>query len=143
VIDRSAMEATRVNADEFEHLVRSTAPGAERLPFRVTLLERGRAVLTLPFAPEHLRAGGSVSGPTLFMLADTALYAAVLSEIGLSPLAVTTDMTIHFVKKAREEVVAEAMLLRCGRSQAVGTVSLRTTEGVVAHATGTYALPPR
>lgn len=143
MVDRSGMEAARVNADEFEHLVRSTAPGAERLPFRVTSLERGRAVLTLPFAPEHLRAGGSVSGPTLFMLADTALYAAVLSEIGLAPLAVTTDMTIHFLKKARDEVTAEASLLRCGRSQAVGTVVLRSADGVVAHAAGTYALPPR
>jgi uncharacterized protein (TIGR00369 family) len=95
----------------------------------------------VPFSTENLRAGGSLSGPTMFTLADTALYAAVLSEIGLEPLAVTTDMTIHFVKKPRGELLAEAKLLRCGRRQAVGTIELKSAGEIVAHATGTYALP--
>jgi uncharacterized protein (TIGR00369 family) len=135
------MDAPRLTAAEFEELVRSTIPGSVELPFRVTHLERGRAVLELPFSPENLRAGGSLSGPTMFTLADTALYAAVLSEIGLVPLAVTTDMTIHFIRKPRAELVAEAKMLRVGKRQAVGTIELRSGGDVVAHATGTYALP--
>lgn len=135
------MDESRVTAEQFEELIRAFVPDAD-FPVRVRTLERGRAVLTLPFSAERLRPGGSLSGPTLFTLADTALYAAVLSEIGMQPLAVTTDLTIHFLKKPRAGLVAEAKLLRCGKRQAVGTVELRSEDEVVAHATGTYALPP-
>lgn len=135
------MDAPRVTAAEFEELIRSTIPGSKELPFRVVTMARGRAVLELPFSAENLRAGGSLSGPTMFTLADTALYAAVLSEIGLTPLAVTTDMTIHFLKKPRAELIAEAKMLRIGKRQAVGTIELRSAGEIVAHATGTYAVP--
>lgn len=133
--------SSKVTGAEFEALIAHTIPAGRELPFRVVTLERGRAVLELPFSAEHLRAGGSLSGPTMFTLADTALYAAVLSEIGMQPLAVTTDMTIHFVKKPRAELIAEARLLRCGKRQAVGTIELTSAGEIVAHATGTYALP--
>ncbi len=133
----------RITAVEFEELLRLSIPSSAQMPFRVTHLERGRAVLELPFSEAHLRPGGSLSGPTMFTLADTALYAAVLSEIGLVPLAVTTDISIHFVKKPRAGLSAEARLLRCGKRLAVGTVEITSDGEVVAHATGTYALPDR
>lgn len=133
--------ASRVSASEFEELIRATIPLSSAMPFTVATLEKGRAVVDLGFSPEQLRAGGSLSGPTMFTLADTALYAAVLSEIGLVPLAVTTDVSIHFVKKPRAGLRAEAKLLRCGRRLAVGTVEITSEGEVVAHATGTYALP--
>ncbi len=132
---------SRVSASEFEALIRAGIPGSSTLPMSVVSMEKGRAVIELEFASDQLRPGGSVSGPTLFALVDTALYAAVLSEIGLEPLAVTTDVSIHFIKKPRAAVRAEAVLLRCGRLLAVGTVEITSEGEVVAHATGTYALP--
>lgn len=132
---------SRISPLEFETLLRTSMPETAELPFRVIALERGHAVLELPFSEKHLRPGASISGPTMFSLADTALYAAVLSEIGMEPLAVTTDMTIHFVKKPRAALRAEAKLLRRGKRQAVGTIELSSAGEIVAHATGTYALP--
>lgn len=132
---------SRVSASEFEELLRSIIPASSALPFSVVSMERGRAVIDLGFSPEQLRPGGSLSGPTMFTLVDTALYAAVLSEIGPELLAVTTDVSIHFIKKPRAGLRADAKLLRRGRLLAVGTVEITSEGEVVAHATGTYALP--
>ena len=133
--------ASRVSATEFEELLRTTIPLSSGMSFTVAAIEKGRAVVDLAYSPDQLRPGGSLSGPTMFTLADTALYAAVLSEIGMVPLAVTTDLSIHFIKKPRAGLRAEARLLRCGRRLAVGTVEITSEGEVVAHATGTYALP--
>ena len=95
---------------------------------------------------QHLRPGDTVSGPTLMALADVAMYAALLGEIGLVPLAVTTSLNINFLRKPEQkDVVGEAKLLKVGRRLAVGEVSLYS-EGdpqPVAHVTCTYSIPPR
>jgi acyl-coenzyme A thioesterase PaaI-like protein len=80
-------------------------------------------------------------------MATKALYVALLGEIGLVPLAVTTSLTINFLRKpaADKRVVAECKLMKVGRSLAVGEVSLYS-EGVaepVAHVVGTCSIPPR
>ena len=95
---------------------------------------------------KHLRPGDTVSGPTLMALADVAMYAALLGEIGLVPLAVTTNLNINFLRKpAQRDVIGEAKLLKVGRRLAVGEVTLYS-EGdpePVAHVTCTYSIPPR
>ncbi|WP_416885726.1 PaaI family thioesterase [Marinospirillum sp.] len=96
---------------------------------------------------EHLRPGGTVSGPTLMALADVALYIDLLSKIGPVPLAVTTDFTCHFLNKpaAHTAIEAEARLLKLGRRLAIGEVYLYS-EGVdnpVAHVVATYSIPPQ
>ena len=107
----------------------------------------GRAVIRQAVDDAHLRPGGTVSGPTLMALADFALYVAILGEIGIVPLAVTTSLNFNFLRKpaAGADLVAECRLLKCGRSLAVGEVSIRSDGSAdpVAHATGTYAIPPR
>lgn len=92
-----------------------------------------------------LRPGGTVSGPTLMALADVALYAAVLGEIGIVPLAVTTSLTINFMRKppADRAIIGVCKLMKLGKSLAVGEVSLYS-EGLdepVAHVVGTYSIP--
>lgn len=94
----------------------------------------------------NLRPGGTVSGPTMMALADCAIYAAVLREIGLVALAVTTSFNINFLRKpqAGKDIIAECHLLKLGKSLAIGEVSIYS-EGVkdsVAHAVGTYSIPP-
>lgn len=94
----------------------------------------------------HLRPGGTVSGPTMMALADAALYAAILSRIGPVALAVTTSFNVNFLRKpaAEKDIVATCRLLKLGKLLAVGEVSIYSVgeDQVVAHATGTYAIPP-
>jgi uncharacterized protein (TIGR00369 family) len=94
---------------------------------------------------KHLRPGDTVSGPTLMALADVAMYAALLGEIGLIPMAVTTNLNINFLRKpAQRDVIGWAKLLKVGKRLAVGEVTL-FSEGdpePVAHVTCTYSIPP-
>ena len=105
------------------------------------------ATIRQKISDAHLRPGGTVSGPTMMGLADAALYAAILGQIGLVALAVTTNLNINFLRKpdAGKDLIAQCKLIKLGRLLAVGEVSIYS-EGVaapVAHATGTYAIPPK
>ena len=95
----------------------------------------------------HLRPGGTVSGPTIFALADVAMYLAILAMIGPEALAVTTNSSIDFMRKpaAGANLRAEARLLKLGKALAVGDVLIRSegSEDVLARAGMTYAIPPR
>lgn len=103
-------------------------------------------VLRLKVTERHLRPGGTVSGPSLFGLADVAMYLAILARIGPVALAVTTSCSMDFMRKpaAGRDVLAQARVLKLGRSLAVGDVFL-FSEGVpdpVARAGLTYSIPP-
>jgi uncharacterized protein (TIGR00369 family) len=103
------------------------------------------ARLRLKAAPRDLRPGGTVSGASMMALADLAIYAALLGEIGLVPLAVTTSLTMNFLRKPPlADVLAEARLLKVGKSLAFGEILLRSDgeEKLVAHCTSTYSIPP-
>ena len=93
----------------------------------------------------NLRPGGTISGPTMMALADFAIYAAILREVGLVELAVTTSFNINFLKKpeATRDIFAKCNLLKCGKTLAIGEVSI-FSEGIeapFAHAVGTYLIP--
>ncbi len=105
-----------------------------------------RARMRLLSGERHLRPGGTISGPAMFGLADVALYAAILASIGPVGLAVTTSLNINFLRKpAPVDLIGEARLLKLGKRLAVGEVSIFESAGddLVAHATGTYSIPPR
>jgi uncharacterized protein (TIGR00369 family) len=97
---------------------------------------------------EHeLRPGGTVSGPVLMATADVALYVAILAQIGIVPLTVTTSLNINFLRKpaADRDIIGICKLIKLGKTLAVGEVQLYS-EGnadMVAHASGTYAIPPQ
>ena len=98
-----------------------------------------------PVSYEDLRPGGSVSGPSLMTAADVALYVAILGEIGIVPLAVTTNLNMSFLRKpaSDKDLIAECRLIKLGRTLAIGDVFIYS-EGdgqAVAHAVGTYAIP--
>jgi len=94
---------------------------------------------------KNLRPGGTISGPAMMTLADYALYVAVLSVAGKVPLAVTTNLSINFLRKPEiGDLVSETRLLKAGKRLCVGEVTI-FSEGVdepVAHVTGTYSVPP-
>mgnify|MGYP000680331000 FL=1 len=94
----------------------------------------------------HLRPGGTVSGPSMFALADVSVYLAVLAMIGPEALAVTTGCSMDFMRKpaAGTDMIARCRLLKLGRVLAVGDVLLYS-EGMdepVARASMTYSIPP-
>lgn len=99
----------------------------------------------LRVSERHLRPGGTVSGPSLFMLADAGFYLALLSRIGRVPLAVTTNASVDFMRKpvADRDVLGAAELFKLGRRLAVGQVLMRSegTDDIVCRASLTYAIP--
>ena len=96
---------------------------------------------------EELRPGGTVSGPVLMAVADVALYVAILGEIGLVPLAVTTNLTINFLRKpsSQKDIIGKCSLMKVGKNLVVGEVALYTDgePEPVAHVVGTYSVPPQ
>lgn len=100
--------------------------------------------LRMPFKPELLRAGGTISGPALMGLADTGAYFLVLALAGPVATATTANLDIHFLSRPKAaDVVAVVRMLRLGKRLAVSTVEMRSegSDEIVAHATVTYALP--
>ena len=107
----------------------------------------GWAEMKLEVEEEHLRPGGTVAGPAMMGLADVALYAALLGKIGLLPLAVTSNLTITFLRKpvAHSPIRARANIVRIGVASGgrEGYVYSDGMDEPVAHATINYAIPPR
>jgi uncharacterized protein (TIGR00369 family) len=97
------------------------------------------------FRESMLRPGGTISGPTLMVLADLAMYVVLLSAIGPIGLAVTTNLNINFLRKGQpgQDVLAAARLLKLGKRLAVGEVNLLsgTSPDPIAHVTSTYSIP--
>ena len=94
----------------------------------------------------HLRPGGTVSGPSLFTLADIGGYVCVLSHAGPDALSVTTNLNINFVRKAEAGPIdGHCRILKLGKTLLVFDVDIVAgPDGeTVAHATGTYSIPPR
>ena len=110
----------------------------------ITAMGEKDITIKMPFRKELLRAGGTISGPAMMALADTAAYFLTLAHAGPLPHMATANLDIHFLSRPRPaDVIATAKLLRLGRRLAVSIVEIRSdgSDDVVAHATVTYALP--
>lgn len=114
--------------------------------FAVDRLAEMEVDLRLKVEDRHLRPGGTVSGPSMFALADCAIYAIVLAMVGRKALAVTTSCSMDFMRKpeAGRDLIAKTRLLKLGRVLAVGDVLIFSEgkEEPVARAGMTYSLPP-
>ena len=114
--------------------------------FTIESVDEMEAVIRLNVREEHLRPGGTVSGPSMFALADVSVYLAILAMIGPKALSVTTNCSIDFMRKpqAGVDMLAEARVLKLGRSLAVGDVMVFSEGGgdPVARAGLTYSIPP-
>ena len=115
--------------------------------FRVEAVAPNVATVRLRVDARHLRPGNTVSGPSMFALADVSVYLAILAMIGPEALAVTTNCSIDFMRKpaAGADLIARAELLKLGRVLAVGDVRVFSegAEQPVARASLTYSIPPR
>jgi uncharacterized protein (TIGR00369 family) len=113
---------------------------------RITNIGERDITVRMPFRQDLLRAGGTVSGPALMALADTAAYFLTLAQAGPVWSAATANLDIHFLARPKAaDITARATLLRLGKPLSVAAVDMFSSdvgEDLVAHATVTYALPP-
>ncbi|WP_313352592.1 PaaI family thioesterase [Paracoccus sp. (in: a-proteobacteria)] len=114
---------------------------------RVETLDDTQLTARLMVSEQHLRPGGTISGPAMFALADVTIYLAILARIGEVALAVTTNASIDFMRKpeAGRDLLAECRILKLGRILAVGEVLIRSegAEEPVARCSMTYSIPPK
>ncbi|MDA0916683.1 MAG: PaaI family thioesterase [Proteobacteria bacterium] len=113
--------------------------------FKILDTSENNFSMLMKITSEHLRPGGTVSGPTMFLLADVTFYLATLNIIGPKSLTVTTNCSINFLRKPNEkDLISKARILKLGKTLSVGDV-LIYSEGInepVAHASLTYSIPP-
>lgn len=106
----------------------------------------GGCTVRLNADESHLRPGGTVSGPSLFALADVGGYVCALSHAGSDVLSVTTNLNINFVRKAGAGPIdGHCRILKLGKNLMVFDIDMvaGADRHTVAHATGTYSIPPR
>lgn len=134
---------SKITPDAFNQLIQAELPWAAENGITLESIGAGEAEVRLPFQPRSLRPGGTIAGPHMMMLADACMYAVVLSLIGEVKLAVTTNLNINFLRKpADSDLVAKGRMIKLGRRLAVMEVSIFSDTDIVAHATGTYSIPP-
>jgi uncharacterized protein (TIGR00369 family) len=133
-----------VTVETFRELMRTSLSLAGAMGVEPVAIGDGRATFRLPFRSGYLRPGGTIGGPMMMGLADVAMYAAVLSAANGAEEAVTSTLTMNFLRRPPPgDLIAEARLLRRGRRLAFGEVEIFRDGDpeMVAHATVTYALP--
>lgn len=135
-----------IEAEEMATFLHEVFPQVHGL-FGIDRLDEDLLVMRLFASEQHLRPGGTVSGPAMFTLADVAAYVATMSRVGKQALAVTTHCSIDFMRKpvAGVDIVAHAKLLKLGKALSVTDVLLYSDGETqpVAHASLTYSIPPR
>jgi len=145
-VQPTEMSDSAITGAEFEALIREHMGESSQFSFRVEELRRGHCRIRLFFDEGQLRPGGTIAGPVMFTLADTVLYALTMSVAGLEPLAVTTDLNLHFLRKPGPvDLIGVGRLLKSSGRRLMGDVAIFSAgdERPVAHATGAYALPNR
>jgi len=135
---------SKVTTEKFNEIIKVELPSAAEAGIYLRDVETGKADLVLPYSKHSLRPGGTIAGPFMMMLADVCMFAVVLSMLGEIKLAVTTSLNINFLRKPSEcELVAKGNIIKMGKRLAVVEVSIYSDEDIVAHATGTYSIPPQ
>lgn len=131
-----------LGVDELQAILSAAFPGSD-VP-QVESVDDQSVLVSVAITDRHGRPGGTLSGPTMMTLADTAAWLAIMSQIGPVLLAVTTSLHIDFLRKPQlNDLMAKTRLLKLGRRLAVVEVELfsRGSTEVVAQAQVTYSLP--
>ena len=134
-----------MSTTELSRYVQKVFPQAESYGWSVQDLAPGNITVVMNAGDDHLRPGGTVSGPTMFALADITAYLLVLAHIGEVALAVTTNLSINFLSKPKPgALIGQGRLLKLGKRLAVCEIHILSagSETVIAQATATYSIPP-
>lgn len=137
---------SQLPVSQIEQLIKGAVGVTELFDFKVEQASKEAVTVRLAYNEKQLRAGGTISGPVMMMLADTAMYAQIMAAMGPELLAVTTNMTLNFLSRPPPaDLLACGRLLKLGKRLAVMEVEIRSAadERLVAHVTGTYSIPPK
>lgn len=141
----AAAPAPLINAEDFNRAITAYPWFGKWIGIKATEITGRGAKVRLEIRPEFLRHGGTVSGPVVMAMADVAMFAAIMGAAPNGERAVTSDMTMHFMRRpAGAALTAEARILRRGKRSMVCEVDV-FVEGQsdsVCHVVGSYALPP-
>jgi uncharacterized protein (TIGR00369 family) len=140
------MATPKLSRKELAERLRREFPEASHTigDYEIEDVWHGGCRLRLRYDRRALRPGGTLVGAAMMSLGDFAMYVAVLSAIGWVPLAVTTNLTINFLKKpAARDLLAQARLIKLGKRLAVGEITIHSDgdDDLVAHVTSTYSIP--
>lgn len=130
---------------ELDGYVREVFPEAGKYGWHVHTLKPGEVSVTMRITDKDLRPGGTISGPTMFTLADVTAYLLILGHVGKVALAVTTSLNINFLNKPPlGDLVARGSLIKLGKRLAICEIHIHSQvdETLVAQATATYSIPP-
>jgi uncharacterized protein (TIGR00369 family) len=139
------LQQAKISVEAFHRLCSEEAPFIKVYGFETLEIGFGTARVRMPASADHIRPGGTISGPAQMALADFTMYAALLGAVGKVPLAVTTNLTINFLNKPLPGALhADGKLIKLGRRLAVGEVKLYSDGQAtpVSHVTTTYSIPP-
>ncbi|HSF86027.1 MAG TPA: PaaI family thioesterase [Acidimicrobiia bacterium] len=132
-------------AAEVNRYLPEAFPAAANSGYRCDEIGDGYAIARWIYDEAELRPGHYISGPTMFTVADTALWFAVFSVVGIESMAVTSEMSIRFLRPAQYgDVVGRATIHSTSTRRIVGTVELWVDDRpdrLVAIAPGTYVRP--
>ncbi|MFK5977587.1 MAG: PaaI family thioesterase [Rhizobiaceae bacterium] len=135
----------KMTISEVNEFVGEVFPQSKKYGWIAEEVLPGSIRVGMKITENDLRPGGTISGPTMFTLADVASYLLILSHIGKVALAVTTNLNINFLNKpVMGDLEAEGQLLKLGKRLAVCDVKIlsKVDQTLVAHATATYSIPP-
>ena len=133
-----------VTIEEFEHLAKDGSGFLDIYNFVTEEIAHGHARMRLEFREHHVRSGGTMAGPSMMALADFAAYAALMGAIGPVQMAVTSSLSINFLRRPEAaDMVAEARIVSSTRRLAFSEVDLYSAgeTAPIAHITATYAIP--
>lgn len=134
-----------LSSAQIEERIRRAVPASASadFEFRIEHSSYKKVRIRLAFNERMLRLGGTISGPTQMTLTDTAMYALLLAASNLNGMALTTDVSFHFLARpAAGDLFADAEFLSLGNTLAVIAVRITDMRGVlVTQASGTYVLP--
>lgn len=140
----AAAPAPHMTADAFNRTASAYEWFGTWMGAKATAITADTATVRLDIRPEFLRHGGTVCGPIVMGLADVAMYAAVMGAVPDGERAVTSDLTMHFMRRPSGAALrAEARILRRGKRSIVlaADVYVEGQGESVCHLVGTYALP--
>lgn len=136
--------ASKVTVEEVNAFLLSVFLGRGEIAL-ATEIGDGYARARLGIDQSNLRPGGYISGPTQMAIADSSAYMAVFTQIGITPMALTSNLNINFMRPCiGEAVTADATVLKMGKTLAVINVDIRAegSDKLSSQAVVNYSIPP-
>ena len=134
---------SKVSAEQMNQFFRENFKGDRGALPEIILAEENHVLMRAAMGEQNLRPGGFVSGPTQMALADHMAYAVIFTRLGITPMALTSNLNIDFLRPLQGATVhVEGKMIKLGRALAVIAVEIKGDSGKLSsRATVTYALP--